>query len=807
VLPVIVASMLAPVRLSAQSLDDSDRSAAGRVLLGKYCVSCHNEKRRVADLTLESADPSQPLAHPDVWEKVVRKLRSGAMPPAGMPRPSRADANAFAAFLEDTIDRAAATHPSPGRPVLHRLNRVEYGNAIRDLLALNVDPEALLPPDESGFGFDNIGDVLTLSPALLERYLMAAWKISRLAVGDPAMGSTLTTYRFPMPLTQDDRMSEDLPFRSRGGAAISHYFPLDGEYLVKIRMHRTWTSPVIRGLANREQVDVRLDGARLRLFAIGGECVGSKEARCVRPPGVIPASEYEQTADDGLEVRVRITAGTHRIGVAFLRRLAAAIEGAGTSHLPAAHPTFLYADNVDMSVESVEIAGPAGSAASGRTPSRDRIFVCSTQTDACARQIVTALARRAYRRSITVHDTRTLMAFYAQGRESGGFESGIELALERMLIAPDFLFRVERDPVGRSPRAIRRVSDIELASRLSFFLWSSIPDDQLLQVATAGGLKEPGTLGRQVRRMLRDPRASALVANFFGQWLYVRNIDTVAPDPEAFPDFDDNLRNAFKEETRLFLESLLREDRTVLGLLTANYTFMNERLARHYGVPNVYGSHFRRVLWPDDRRAGILGHGSILTVTSYATRTSPVVRGKWLLENLLGAPPPPPPPNVPALKDNAAGAPPTSVRERLEQHRRNPVCAGCHARMDPLGFALENFDGVGKWRVDDANAPVNATGTLPDGTKFSGPAEFRRVLVEQRPELLRTIAEKMLTYALGRGLDYRDAPAIRGIVRDTSVGGDRWSSLVLAVARSVPFQMRGVATVPALPSTRVETQP
>ena len=788
----------------------SPAATVDRALLDKYCVGCPNEQKRVGGLALDSADPARIPVRADVWEKVVRKLRSGSMPPAGMPRPDKAAGQAYAGALEAALDRAAAAAPNPGRPVVHRLNRVEYANAIRDLLALPIDGEALLPPDESGFGFDNIADVLSLSPALLERYMLAAWKISRLAVGDPAIGSTVSAYRFQMPLVQDDRMSEALPFRSRGGASIPHYFPLDGEYLFKIRLHRTWTSPVIRGLSNREQLDVRLDGQRLRLFAVGGECIGSTEERCKRPPGIIPASEYERTADAGLEVTFPVRAGTHQIGVAFLARLAAAIEGSGTSHLPAAHPTFLYAENVDMSVESVEVRGPIGAAAPGKTPSRQRIFACTPRGKAeetpCARQILSGLARQAYRRPVTPHDLNTLLAFYERGRASGTFESGIQLALERLLVSPDFLFRVERDPAGVTPGGIYRVSDLELASRLSFFLWSSIPDDELLRVAARGGLKDPAALEQQVRRMLRDDRAKALIANFFGQWLYLRNIDTVAPDPEAFPEFDDTLRAAFKTETDMFLESQLREDRSVMELLTARYTFVNERLARHYGIPNIYGSHFRRVSLSDEASGGLLGQGSVLTVTSYATRTSPVVRGKWLLENLLGAPPPPPPPNVPALKEDKTGEQPTSVRERLEQHRRNPVCAGCHARMDPLGFAMENFDGIGKWRNEDANAPVNSSGTLPDGTKFHGPAQFRDVLVQQREEFVRTVVDKLLTYAVGRGVEYYDAPAIRRIVREGAASDYRWSALVVALTRSLPFQMRAVAAPPPAPAAERATR-
>jgi hypothetical protein len=798
-----------PVAHGAQPGAASQKTAAAppdRALLDKFCVGCHNTKRRVAGLELESVDPARAEASAAVWEKVVRKLRSGAMPPVGMPRPERAASLALAEAVEASLDRAAAATPNPGRSVPHRLNRVEYANAIRDLLAVRVDAEALLPSDESGFGFDNIADVLSLSPALLERYMLAAWKISRLAVGDPEMGSTTSMYRFPVPLVQDERMSEDLPFQSRGGAAIEHDFPLDGEYSIRLRLHRTWTSPVIRGLANREQVDLRLDGQRLRLFAVGGECVGSTEARCVRPPGIIPASEYERNADADLVVRVPVHAGTHRIGAAFLARFAKAAEGTAPARQPAAHPTFLYAEDVNMSIESVEVIGPLAGAAPGRTPSRARIFTCAPRTPAdapaCARQILSTLSRRAYRRPATSPEVETLMAFFRQGSEGATFERGIQLAIERLLVSPDFLFRVERDPAGSAAGSVYRISNLELASRLSFLVWSSIPDDELLDVAVRGRLRDPVVLAAQVRRMLRDEKAGALVSNFFGQWLYLRNIDTVAPDPEAFPEFDEGLRAAFKAETELFLRSQLSEDRGVDELLTARYTFVNERLARHYGIRGIYGPHFRRVPLADEARGGLLGQGAILTITSYATRTSPVVRGKWLLENLLAAPPPPPPPNVPALKEGKDEATPTSVRERLEQHRRNPVCAGCHARMDPLGFALENFDAIGKWRTHDALVPIDASGVLPDGTKFAGPAAFRQALVAHREELVRATAEKLLTYAVGRGLEHTDEPALRRILRESSAGGDRWSALLLAVVKSDPFQKR-VSARAATPSQRV----
>ena len=768
-----------------------------RAVLEKYCITCHNAQRRSAGLALDTMAGDPMEAHAETWEKVIRKLRIGSMPPAGRPRPSRAEYETLITSLEASLDRVAAAAPTSGRPTVHRLNRAEYANAIRDLLALEVDAADLVPPDESGYGFDNMADVLSLPSTLLERYMLAAWKISRLAVGDPTLAPSVDIYRFGFPLLQDERMSDDLPFGSRGGSAIRHYFPLDGEYAVRIRMHRAYSgSNAVRGLANREHVDVRLDGEQVQTFAIGGECLASAEdPRCVRPPSSFPSvkpSEYERTADHGLQVRFAAKAGSRVLGIAFRKRIRPAPETAGALHPPVGHNSFSYATNLDMSVESVEIEGPLRTTGPGDTPSRRRIFVCrpvgGADEEPCATQILATLARRAYRRPVTPQDVDRLLPFYREGRAQGEFETGIQLALERLLVSPEFLFRIERQPENLSAGALYPISDVELASRLSFFLWSSIPDDELLDLAARGRLREPDVFERQVRRMLADERAAALVANFFGQWLYLRNVERVTPHPDAFPEFDDNLRQAFQRETELFLESQLREDRSVLELLTADHTFLNERLAKHYGIPHVYGTHFRRVPLTGGTRAGILGHGSVLTVTSYATRTSPVIRGKYLLENLLGAPPPP---DVPALKEDETAAQPTSVRERLEQHRRNPACAVCHAQIDPLGFALENFNGIGKWRATEGQTVVDATGVLPDGTEFDSPAEFRNALLQgsYREAFLTTVTEKLLTYGLGRGVEYFDMPEVRKILRDATSSDYRWSSLVLGITRSLPFQM------------------
>jgi len=787
----------------AAAASGSGDSAARTALVTRYCITCHNQRLKTGGLTLDNLDVQRAGDHAEVWEKVIRKLRSGAMPPPNAPRPDRDTYNSFVSWLEHELDRDRALKPNPGRPAIHRLNRAEYTNAIRDLLAVEVDARSLLPGDESSYGFDNIADVLTISPALLERYLSAARKIGRLAVGEPHLKPVAQIYTLPRTLVQLDRMSDDLPFRSRGGTVIRHYFPADGEYTVKIRMQRALNTNVIRGLASREQLDVRLDQTRVKLFAIGGECVGSSEPRCRKPPGLVQASDYERTADDGLEVRFAAKAGVRAVGIAFVRRSAAAPEGPGPVRLPAGGSADGFDQAAEMSIDTIQIEGPFGSTGIADTPSRRAIFVChpaaaagAPRADAdetCAKTILTRLARRAYRRPVSDTDVQTLVTFFHTGQKSGGFDAGVELAIERLLVAPEFLFRVETDPADLPAGTPHQITDVELASRLSFFLWSSLPDEELINAAAQGKLKEPAVLQQQVARMLADPRSKSLVVNFAGQWLYLRNVASTAPDPDVFPDFDLTLRDAFQRETELFLESQLREDRSAVELLSADYTFVNERLARFYGIPNVYGSHFRRVTLPDDRRAGLLGQASVLMVTSYATRTSPVVRGKWLLENILGSPPPPPPPNVPPLKENGeGGTAPTSVRQRLEEHRKNPVCASCHVRMDPLGFALENFDAIGQWRTSEAKIPIDASGTFPDGTRFTGPAEFRRVLLAHREQFVGTLTEKLMTYALGRGVEYFDMPAVRKILRDSAPHDDRWSSLILGVVKSEPFQMRAV---------------
>jgi hypothetical protein len=652
------------------------------------------------------------------------------------------------------------------------MNRAEYTNAVRDLLALEIDGRAFLPADDSGYGFDNIGDVLSISPGLLERYMLAAAKVSRLAIGDPSARPTTATYRSSPLLLQNDRINEDLPFGSRGGMAVRHAFPLDAEYVIKINLARSLDGAQIKGV---HQLEVRLDQGRVKEFTVDA----SK-----------PASARN------LEFRLPVKAGTHLVGITFVGEVDSALP---RDLRPAPPPPTAFAFQlypIDPAVTSFDIVGPFNGEVPNETASRRQVFVCrptsARDEKSCATNVLSGIARRAYRRPVTEADIKPLLTAYESGRATGNFEAGIQWALEAVLSSPKFLFRIERDPAGSMPATPYRLGDTDVASRLSFFLWSSIPDDQLLDLAARGKLKDPIVLKQQVRRMLADPKAKSLVTNFGGQWLFLRNLRTVAPNAELFPNFDDNLRDAFLQETELFLASQLGQDLSVVDLLTANYTYLNERLARHYGIPNVYGSHFRRVVYPDDRRAGLLGQGSILTVTSYPNRTSPVVRGKWLLENLLGAPPPPPPPNVPALKETGEGGKATTVRARMEQHRKNPVCASCHARMDPLGFALENFDAVGQWRVEDndAHTAIDASGVLPDGTKFSGPSDFRRALVGRKADFVNTVTEKLLTYGLSRGLEYYDAPAVRQIVRDAAASDYRWSSIVLGIVQSKPFQMR-----------------
>ena len=769
----------------------AEAASTPRALLDRYCVACHNDRARQAGLTLQSIDTGR-VGHVaeevEAWEKVVRKLRGRAMPPPGRPRPEAEAYDAAAHVLETALDSAAAVDPNPGRPPIHRLNRVEYRNAIRDLLALEIDERELLPPDESGYGFDNIADVLAISPVLLDRYMVAAEKISRLALGDAALRPATETYTVPYTLWQEGRMSEDLPFGSRGGLAVRHHFPLDGEYVIKIELQRAYGNH-IRGLQEPNDVELRLDRARIGQFTVGGDGVRAPWNAVSRP------SLYEQTADEGLEVRMEVKAGTRLVSAAFLDRTAVA-EGVLEPRPGVSSLAYSRDRNAAMALDSIEISGPYSGATPEDTASRRQVFSCYPEAAAeepgCAADVLSTLARRAFRRPVDEADVEPLLALYEEGRREGGFEQGIQFALRGVLIDPEFLFRIERDPDGAAPAAAYPVTDLELASRLSFFLWSSLPDDELIDVAAAGRLHEPGVLETQIARMLGDRRSDAFVDNFFGQWLLLRNMRTVAPDPDAFLDFDENLREALEQETAYFVESQVRDDRSVLDLLRADYTFLNERLARHYGVPNVYGNHFRQVPVAAHGRGGLLGQGSILTATSYPNRTSPTKRGLWVLENLLGTPPPPPPPEVPGLPDanHPEEARRLSMRERMEVHRISPVCASCHVLMDPLGFSLENYDGVGAWRTTEDGAPIDVSSTLPDGSRFAGPDGLRDILLGAEERFVETVTEKLLTYALGRGVEYYDGPAVRGIARGAAASDYRWTSMILGVVESTPFQMR-----------------
>ena len=762
-------------------------AATEAALLERYCVTCHNDNLRTAGFSLESLDLGNMSADAAAWEKVVLKLRAGMMPPAGRPRPDRETYDRLASFLEMDLDRAAAASPDPGRSdALRRLNAAEYGNAIRDLLALEVDVTDLLPADDSSAGFDNVG-LGGLDPGRMERYLSAAQKVSRLAMGAPVRSPVADTFIVPSDLNQEVHV-EGLPFGTRGGSAVRYNFPVDAEYEIRAELGKSWNSNRIGGLRKPHDVVFTLDGEPVKVLTV--------EPVSRRDPSALSADQYSQPdrpADADLFVRIPVTAGPHVVGAAFVSQGSGVIERRRQPFLKV-HITVGGDQRTQPGVYSVTVTGPFDATGPGDTPSRQRILTCRPNTGAeeraCAEEILSTLARRAYRRPATAADLDTLLEFYEEGRAAGDFDAGIEMALRRLLVSPEFLFRIERDPEGAAPNAAYRISDLELASRLSFFLWSSIPDDELIEVAADGALRDPGVLERQVRRMLADPRAEALVTNFAAQWLYLRNLPAVSPDFIVFPDFDETLRRALRTETELFFDSIIREDRSVLDLLTADYTFLNERLAKHYGIPNVYGSHFRRIdLPPGSPRGGLLGQGSILAVTSYATRTSPVVRGKWILENLLGTPPPPPA-NVPPLSDEGSDAV-LSMRERMVEHRRNPVCASCHAIMDPIGLSLENFDAIGRYRNRTAGfEPLDVEGSFPDGTTFDGAGGLRETLLDRSDQFVRTLASKLLTYSLGRAVEHHDMPAVRAIEREAASDDYRFSTLILGIVKSAPFQMR-----------------
>ena len=804
--------MAASSLLLAAELENQSVSGSNRALLDQYCVICHNQavvnsvaqpneglqttQLRNLGLTLDVEDVSNLAENPEVWEKVIKKLRVGVMPPPNYPRPDKESYNGFRTFLENELDRVASTQINPGRTqAFHRLNQTEYQNTVRDLLDLDIDVAGLIPTDAPDqYGFDNNADVLALSPLSVERYVSAAHKIAELAVGATPRGASINTYEVPLNLIQDDRLSEELPFGSRGGAAIEHMFPVDGEYRITLNLQTNYVD-FVRGYDQPHEVELSLDGQHLETFAFGGDAPGTPApysyAGNIR--GNDAWEEFMMAfAEEGFEIQVNVKAGPRVIGATFPREMWEN-EGIQQPRLFGYHLAVTELPDANPAVDSIQIEGPLSVDGPGDTPSRRRIFSCLPanldEEPACAQQILSSLARRAYRRPVSESDVQGLVEFYNQGRLDGGFEVGIQFALERVLVSPDFLFRIEQDPADAQPGAMYAISDIELASRMSFFLWSSPPDDELLNLAERGALREPGMLEQQVQRMMADPRADAFIKNFVGQWLYLRNLEDFYPDPAAFPEFDENLRTALQRETELFIDDQIRSDASLLDLLRADYTFVNERLARHYGIPGVYGSRYRKVTVDGNQRGGLLGHGGLMMVTSYPNRTSPVLRGKFVLENLLGGPPPEPPPNVPALETSSDGKILT-MREAMVMHRENPACRVCHAAMDPIGFSLENYDVVGKWRREFAGQPIDASGLLPDGNTFDGPDGLQGLLLERPDDLVGTITEKLMRFALGRSLEYYDMPEVRAVVRAASEGDYRWSSIILGVVESTPFQMR-----------------
>ena len=752
-------------------------AAPQRAVVDKYCVGCHNAKAKTANLMLDQLDMAHLGDHAEIGEKVVRKLRAGMMPPAGMPRPDAAAREALIAWMENELDRSAVTYLPP--PGLHRLNRTEYTNTIRDVLALEVDATKFLPPDDSTHGFDNIAGALTLSPALMEAYLSAAGKISRLAIGDVS-APTQAVFEVPADTAQNYQI-EGLPFGTRGGILIKYQFPADGDYTFKVKGVTGYFQAVLGGVKG-EQLEVTVDGDRVRLFDWD--------------------KEISNTTGNGRSTpRVPVKAGLHTVGVTFIATND--VPGSElnrpfqrTMNTPGSIPGFLFYPHVGQ----VWIEGPYGAKGASDTASRKKLFVCRPATPKeegpCARTIAAALVKHAFRRPATTADLDSLMEFYQAGRsDSGTFTDGIEAVLQRVLADPEFVYRLEPEPAGLPAGRSYRIGDLALASRLSFFLWSTVPDDELIDIAAQGKLKDPVVLEQQVKRMLADPKAEAMITNFTGQWLGVRSLQSSEPVINLFPDFDDNLRAAYQREIELFFGSIARDDRSILDLLTANYTFVNERLAKHYGIPNVYGPQFRRVTLPQelDMRRGLLGKGALLTVTSNAARTSPVARGKWFLQTFLGVSPPDPPPNVPVIKekavDSTGNAKAPTMRETMEAHHSSPACASCHKIFEPIGLALENFDAVGAWRTQDEGTPIDASGVLVDGTKVDGVASLRNVLVSYSDQFERVVAEKLLTYALGRGVEYQDMPMVRSIVRDSAASKYKFSSLVLGIVKSPAFQM------------------
>ena len=794
----------------------SETVSPQRALLDQYCVSCHNQamvnstpvegenllftQLRGLGMTLDKENVDDVSENPEVWEKVVRKLRVGVMPPPDNPRPGHEDYSEFRYWLEEQLDQANAEKVNPGRTQsFHRLNQAEYQTVIGQLLGLKLDVEELIPadpPDRNGF--DNNAEVLSLSPVLMERYVSAAHKIAELAVGATPLGMSIKSYEVPLNLMQNDRLDDQLPFGSRGGAAVTHNFPVDGLYRIKVKLQTNYVD-FVRGYDQPHQIEVSLDGERIDVFEFGGDAPGMP-APYSFAGNIRGSDDWEEfmmaIADEGFELEIPVQAGPRVIGATFPREIWEA-EGIDQPRLFGYHLAVTELPDSNPALGSVSIEGPIESQGPGLTPSREIIFSCIPEDyDAergCAKEILTGLARKAYRRPLTEDDWLELSEFFESGFKEEGFDKGIQLALERILVAPDFLWRIQQDPAGLLPGESYEITDVELASRLSFFLWSGGPDEELLSLAENGRLRESGILKSQVTRMMDDPKAEAFIKNFIGQWLYLRNLDNVYPLPSAFPEFDDNLRESFKQETELFFDEQIREDHSLLDLFTANYSFLNERLADHYGVQGIYGNHFRKVSLDGHKRGGLLGHGSLMTVTSYPNRTSVVLRGKFVLDNLLGSPPPEPPPNVPALEESSQTGKQLTMREAMAQHRENPACRVCHAAMDPIGFSLENYDAVGKWRDMFAGVDVDASGLLPDGAAFNGRKGLENLILDRPTDFVATVTEKLLTYALGRGVEYYDMPTVRSIVRQSEQEDFSWSSLILGVVKSAPFQMRRTA--------------
>ena len=809
---LLAASMVLPNLLFAAESANQSVSASNRALLDQYCVICHNQavvnsvatineglqttQLRNLGLTLDTEDVANLAANPEVWEKVIKKLRVGVMPPPNYPRPDKVRYDGFRTWLENELDSVAASRVNPGRTqAFHRLNQTEYRNSLRDLLDLDIDVSDLIPADAPDqYGFDNNAEVLALSPLSVERYVNAAHKVAELAVGASPRGASIETYDVPLNLIQGDRSSEDLPFGSRGGAAIEHLFPVDGEYRITVKLQTNYVD-FVRGFDEAHEMELSLDGEYLQTYAFGGDAPGIP-APYSYAGNIRGSDDWEEFmmafADEGFELVLPIKAGPRVIGATFPREMWET-EGVQQPRLFGYQLAVTELPDANPGIGSIEIEGPLSVEGPGDTPSRQQIFSCqpasADEEPACARQILSSLARRAYRRAVDEDDVQGLMDFYNQGHVEGGFDTGVQFALERLLVSPDFLFRIEQDPLDAEPGSMYSITDTELASRLSFFLWSSLPDDELLDLVEHRALRNPGVLEAQVKRMMMDSRSSGFIENFVGQWLYLRNLDGIYPDPASFPEFDENLREAFQRETELFIDDQIRSDRSLRELLSADYTYVNERLAEHYGIPKIYGNRYRKVTLEGAERGGLFGHGSLMMVTSYPNRTSPVLRGKFVLENLLGGPPPEPPPNVPALETSSDGKQLT-MREAMAMHRENLACRVCHAAMDPIGFSLENYDAVGKWRTQFAGQEIDASGLLPDGNTFDGPDGLRSLLLERPDDFVGTITEKLMRFALGRSLEYYDMPEVRAIVRAAREDDYRWSSVILGVIESAPFQMR-----------------